>query len=414
MEKHSKLDHQLMVTPDIIPIGQTVEPVVIVDTKNHLDDICENITFMQGEFLIHRPTFMGDFDNYDIYCVLDDQYLQKYEPVLLSTGERCHQSADVLAQYTANKTEFLLVKVEEKGKTENNNIVVGVLPEYEPKNNPKMAAALLGTSTESGQVANAQVPVTSAQQTAADSANNVVVVTYDDLKSTFDVFLQVMSSQYLNVEFLLKVKEIQDEYFKPSIEFIDTILNEKYNLLFACMNNFLINLNEKLKLNFQSTNSNNNSSSSSNNNNCNNDTSSSSTKIFIELKQEFKYLLDNKPKLIIQKVEFDGPSKKKCESLNYYCDEESLICNVLDAKYLLQFEGILYDADTLQQIIPLNSNGLDADKQFFVCSKMCNLVNLLHSLKHFKYTYLEICSQKVSNIYSIFAFIYNIESFFTI
>jgi hypothetical protein len=54
-------------------------------------------------------------------------------------------------------------------------------------------------------------------------------VTYDDLKRTFDVFIQVLLSQYLNSEFLLKIKELNDEYFKPSIELMDTILNEKYD-----------------------------------------------------------------------------------------------------------------------------------------------------------------------------------------
>lgn len=57
----------------------------------------EEVTFASGEFLIHKSTFSGDFDNYDIWCVLDDGYLQKYEPVLLACGERCHQSADVVS-----------------------------------------------------------------------------------------------------------------------------------------------------------------------------------------------------------------------------------------------------------------------------------------------------------------------------
>ena len=39
-----------------------------------------------------------------------------------------------MAQYTPDKAEFVFVKVDEKGKTEQNNIVVGVLSEYEPKN----------------------------------------------------------------------------------------------------------------------------------------------------------------------------------------------------------------------------------------------------------------------------------------
>jgi hypothetical protein len=57
----------------------------------------EDIKFITNEFLIHRSTFSGDFDNYDIWCVAEDKnYLQKYEPVLLSTGERCHQSTDIV------------------------------------------------------------------------------------------------------------------------------------------------------------------------------------------------------------------------------------------------------------------------------------------------------------------------------
>lgn len=100
------------------------------------------MTFTPGEFLIHRPSFSGDFNSYDIWCVLDEYYLQKYEPVLLLTGERCHQSVDLLAQYTANKDDFLLVEVEEKGKTESDNLVVSVLAEYDPKSNKTMASAL--------------------------------------------------------------------------------------------------------------------------------------------------------------------------------------------------------------------------------------------------------------------------------
>lgn len=112
-----------------------------------------NVTFTPGEFLLHKPTFSGDLNNYDIWCVLDDVYLQKYEPVLLLTGERCHQSVDLLAQYTANKDDFLVVKIEEKGKTETDNLVVAVLADYEPKNNPKMAAALTNDSSASTTVA---------------------------------------------------------------------------------------------------------------------------------------------------------------------------------------------------------------------------------------------------------------------
>ncbi|CAF0805997.1 unnamed protein product [Brachionus calyciflorus] len=345
-----------------------------VNTITNTSELSDMINFSQGEFLIHKPTFSGDFDNYEIWCVLDEQYLQKYEPVLLSTGERCHQSADVLAQYTANKAEFLLVKVEEKGKTENNNIVVGVLPEFEPKNNPKIAAALLPNNNV------AAVESTTNETIATEAQNaNVVVVTYDDLKSAFDVFVQVMSSQYLNGEFLLKIKEIHDEYFKPSIEFIETILTEKYNLLFNCVCNFVINLNNKLKMCF------------------------GEGKTYVELKEDFKYLLEHKPKLLIQKVAFDNvqiQKLKKCESFNFFYDISTngsaigLDDSVLNVNYLVQFSGNLYDSDTL---VPLAGTNLN-DKQFLVCAKMCNFVNLLHSLKHFKIAYLEICSQKIESI----------------
>jgi hypothetical protein len=73
-----------------------------LDHNNHHhahDEIIEleDIRFVTNEFLIHRSTFTGDFDNYDIWCVAEDKnYLQKYEPVLLSTGERCHQSTDIV------------------------------------------------------------------------------------------------------------------------------------------------------------------------------------------------------------------------------------------------------------------------------------------------------------------------------
>ena len=65
-----------------------------------VDEYIDEISFLPGEFLIHKSTFSGDFDNYDIWCVRDDGYLQKYEPVLLATGERCHQSADVVCLFS--------------------------------------------------------------------------------------------------------------------------------------------------------------------------------------------------------------------------------------------------------------------------------------------------------------------------
>lgn len=82
--------------------------IVNVDSQQQLIDVAEEeVTFAPGEFLIHKSTFSGDFDNYDIWCVLDDGYLQKYEPVLLASGERCHQSADVVSSlfYTSKPFE---------------------------------------------------------------------------------------------------------------------------------------------------------------------------------------------------------------------------------------------------------------------------------------------------------------------
>ena len=88
------LQQQQILSSNII--DETVNTNVI--ESQIIDDLTEEITFSPGEFLIHKSTFSGDFDNYDIWCVRDDGYLQKYEPVLLATGERCHQSADVVSR----------------------------------------------------------------------------------------------------------------------------------------------------------------------------------------------------------------------------------------------------------------------------------------------------------------------------
>lgn len=86
--------------------SMAVIPTMIEQPSNHLHTnnqqqqstiLEEDVTFSPGEFLIHKSTFSGDFENYDIWCVLDEAYLQKYEPVLLASGERCHQSADVVS-----------------------------------------------------------------------------------------------------------------------------------------------------------------------------------------------------------------------------------------------------------------------------------------------------------------------------
>jgi hypothetical protein len=79
-----------------------------------VDEYIDEISFLPGEFLIHKSTFSGDFDNYDIWCVRDDGYLQKYEPVLLATGERCHPSADVVCLFSIFKLNFIL-SINKKG-----------------------------------------------------------------------------------------------------------------------------------------------------------------------------------------------------------------------------------------------------------------------------------------------------------
>jgi hypothetical protein len=81
-----------------IVIEQVVNTQLIESRQQSPLELEQEVTFTAGEFLIHKSTFSGDFDNYDIWCVLDDGYLQKYEPVLLATGERCHQSADVVSR----------------------------------------------------------------------------------------------------------------------------------------------------------------------------------------------------------------------------------------------------------------------------------------------------------------------------
>jgi hypothetical protein len=167
---------------------------IIVDNKQQQQN--DEPTFTPGEFLIHRSTFQ-DYDNYDIWCVRDDGYLQKYEPVYLSTGERCHQSADILAQYTPDKSEFVVVKVEEKGKTEQNNVVVSVLNEYEPKNNLQLV--IQSTNNQEDEEVDEEGVIN----------KNKKLAVYDELKPTFDIFLQILLSQFINSEFLFKIKEIQ-------------------------------------------------------------------------------------------------------------------------------------------------------------------------------------------------------------
>jgi hypothetical protein len=372
---------------------------LITDSIHHLDDkkqqknqqeeeeeevgeeVDINVTFETGEFLIHRSTFSGDFNNYDIWCVLEDGLLQKYEPVLLSTGERCHQSADVLAQYTPDKDEFVLVKVEEKGKTEQNNIVVGVLNEYEPKNlktfqqyehlNKEEATKNKETNDEISIDLNQQQQ----QQQQSHYENQVVLMTYDDLKATFDVLLQVLLSQHLNNEFLARIKDLQDEYFKPALELINTILNEKYQSIQAhqhlymnsdfknCLDNLpilnIIKYNNNVNNSFLNNNNNNN------NNNSNNFCSQSSTKL--------------------QQTTLNDNETFKKVFCNSNCD------------YILKFDGDPYDFDTLLSInktaTPTTSTNNKND--FIVCHKMMSFSHIYHRIKHLKINFFKICSIKL-------------------
>ena len=93
-------NHHINITPVVGQVDDqqvSLEAPVQVQNSQSSELIIEEVRFLPGEFLIHKSTFSGDFENYDIWCVLNDEYLQKYEPVLLSTGERCHQSADVVS-----------------------------------------------------------------------------------------------------------------------------------------------------------------------------------------------------------------------------------------------------------------------------------------------------------------------------
>ena len=314
----------------------------------------------------------------------------------------------------------MLVKVEEKGKTEQNNIVVGVLNEYEPKNNKAYSKILLQQTIAQEIVVMTNTPTAQNQtlnnmdvkqndvnnlispsqshhsltSTATNNQQQVILVTYDDLKRTFDVFIQVLLSQYLNSEFLLKIKELNDEYFKPSIELMDTILNEKYDLVLNYLNEFLSSLSNIEKKN-------------------------------LKLKPLYKLLLENKPKLEINMNVTSSSTNKKCESLMYedmdgLDDELDLLNNydltlLISQQHLIKFTGHSYNLDNLQyynknndeisDTIDLinNSNGYTNNNsnshtngQFFVCSKMLNITQMLHSLRHFKINYFELCSQKVS------------------
>lgn len=224
----------------------------------------------------------------------------------------------------------------------------------------------------------------------SNAEQNVVVVTYDDLKTTFDVFLQVLLSQYLNGEFLLRIKQIQDEYFKPSIEFIETILNEKYALINSYLNDFIFYLNSKLNKKL----------------------------IDVKLKSLFKDLCEKRPRMVLlnenelAQANLHISNTAKCESFVYESTsgggggggalfsgqdlDLEHINKLLESRCLVKFSGSLYNSDTLLPLVNTNQNDdFDDKQQFFICSKVFNLIRLMHSLRHFKINYYEICSKKV-------------------
>ncbi len=372
-------------------------------------------------------------DNYDIWCVLDDQYLQKYEPVLLTTGERCHQSADVLAQYTPNRQEFFLVKIEEKGKTENNNIVVSILNEYDPKTNPKIANNLLAPSvdnikhdhkedsTSSTALATAQnhsstnedlimssesssntnninnhiveivetsssMPIMNGESAPpSDSVSHVPLLSkYDHCKNSFDIFVQVLSSQCLNVEFLVKIREIQDEYFKPSLEFIENLLLEKYNLVHSMLvDKLLVNLNSKLVQKLGST--------------------ADNTKL-VDVNANLRYLIDSRPRMVavdsaINDMLDEAAAKwRACAALNYDVSVENNFALLNDelasfnAGLTVKFDGEIYNPDTL---LSTNQNLHEDSKEFCLSARVYKYFSLMHALRHFKFNLYEQCAQKV-------------------
>ena len=333
-----------------------------------------------------------------------------------------------LAEYTADKNEFLLVRVEEKGKTEHNNTVVCVLSEYEPQNN-RIYAKLLLMQHQQQQTANTCSPqpksttkedpnsTTPAQEPTPHKENqlsvkenttdnmkassstlcpapaasssqetpkiNQVVLTYDDLKTTFDIFLQVLLSQYLNAEFMLRIKQMQDEYFKPSIDFVDGILNEKLELCQNYLNEFVAYLHGQ------------------------------QPGVFLKLNPHlFDKWLALKPELLLSTI---LPGHIKCQSFLYaHCSVEfnASLDETLKANCSVNFTGKAYNAETLLECSEEEINnallGLDepslsneAGKQesghFYVCSKMFNFIRVMHSIKHFKISLYHLSCKKVDD-----------------
>lgn len=403
-----------------VKAAETITAAATASNANNQEEIVliDEVEFNVGDFLIHKSTFSGDFENYDIWCVINEVYLQKYEPVLLSTGERCHQSADILAEYMQEKSEFLLVKVEEKGKTEQENIVVGVLSEYEPKNNKSYSKILqqsisdfktnnetmlknaspatMTTQSVSSSIANPLLSTLSNSTQLTSSSQQVFLVTDDYLKRTFDVLLQSLLSQYLNSEFLIKIKEINDEYFKPALDLIDTILNEKYDLIINHLNQFI----EGLPVPTSTT---------------------KSVNYKFKLNPLYKFLLENKPKMLVTSNINISSSNKKCDSLICYHENEASLTTTLLAQHLIKFHGRSYNMDSLQYFDQVNNDedhdtlsllnqfynnnaGLNNHNEnkpmaeFYICTKILNITQMLHALKHFKINFYESCSQKIESI----------------
>jgi len=112
-------------------------------------------------------------------------------------------------------------------------------------------------------------------------------------------------------------------------------------------------------------------------------------------------MFESKPKLISQQATTHGPTKcQAVDSLNQITEDPSLI-----ATYLIKFDGLSYNSDTLTPITNINElNPLineqmekeGAQKEFLVCAKTLQFIQLCHSVKHLKINFYEICQHKVS------------------
>ena len=227
------------------------------------------------------------------------------------------------------------------------------------------------------------VPTVSSASIVNNTSHTEVIVTYHDLKTTFDVFLQVLLSQYLNGEFLMRIKQIQDEYFKPSIDFIESIFNEKIDVCQNYLSAFISYLSTSLNANSNNT---------------------SQIKLNDTL---FNKCLVDKPELILVISNAENSANIKCESFVYTNYQDHLnaeLDKLLMASCIIKFAGRSYNADTLETLNDSQENvgmclyiNANKDGEFFLCSKMFNIIKTLHSLKHFKINFYQICSKKVIN-----------------